>query len=281
MPGRKSADAVETITFWIVGIGLSLIPLLVFFFSFGNVGAFLESLGMEHRIAYLNGPAVDLFVTVCVVASSYLAAKETDKLWPLHLFTLVCGAIMVLLNTGAAIHDSHWRLAAVDCVGPALLIGWGALAPWLWRNMSEARRGSRPVISARHKTSTAAPAMPPAPAIQAAVDPATGGSAAAPAMPSVAALSRKTATLPGGNVADIAAAGRRSTARWAELALPLWERHVETYGSAPNATQLCAALRHAHPRAKIPASDRSERIIRGLTEQLVRQQQAGGGQKAG
>lgn len=275
-PGRKT-DAVETITFWIVGIGLSIIPLLVFFFSFGNVGAFLESLGVEHRIAYLTGPAVDLFVTVCVVASSYLAAKAVTGLWPLHLFTLVCGTIMVLLNTGAAIHISHWRLVAVDCVGPALLIGWGALAPWLWRNMTEARRGSRPAIAARHRTSVAAPALPAAPGNQAATDPATEGGSAAPLPPSVAALPRQTAASEGGNLVDLSAGRKRSTARWATLAVPLWIKHEELTGQAPNATQLAAALRHAHPRLSIPTSERSERNIRAKTKELIK---AAGGQEA-
>jgi hypothetical protein len=274
-PGRKNTDAVEAITFWVVGAGLCTIPLLVFFFSFGNVGAFAESLGMPHRIAYLNGPAIDLAATVCVVASSYLSTKDLSesRLWPLHLATFVCGLMMILLNTAGALHTRQWRLASVDCVGPVLLIGWGALAPWLWRNLTEARRGAAAPatgrISARQRTSTAAPEMPAAPGNRAAVDPAAGGSTAAPALPPAVTDFRKPAAPRGGNVLEFAAApGRRSAPNWAQLALPLWNRHVETTGRTPTATELAAALRHTHPSLDVPKSDRSERNIRSATEDL-------------
>jgi len=262
MPGRKSADAVETITFWIVGIGLSLIPLLVFFFSFGNVGSFLESLGVEHRIAYLTGPAVDLAVMVLVIAASYLSTHEHEGAdWPLHLAALACGLIMVWLNTAVALHDSHWRLVAVDCVGPVLLLGWGSLAPWLWRQLTAARRNFRPAVSARHKTSVSALKTPAAPGSRAEADPAAGGGSAALVPPPAA-------TRNSGNVVDIGSAGRKSAAVWAELAEPLWTRHVLKTGSAPNATQLADALRHAHPTLKIPTSDRWERNLRADVERL-------------
>lgn len=280
-PGRKT-DAVETITFWIVGIGLSLIPLLVFYFSFGNVGAFLESLGVEHRIAYLIGPAVDLAVAVLVIALSYLATRERTELWPLHLSALACGLIMILLNTAGALHIRHWRLVAVDCVGPVLLIGWGVLAPWLWREMTEARSGRRPAVSGRHKTSTSALTAPAAPGNRAEVDPAPGGGTSAQVPPPAATHTRQPSALPGGNVVDIVSGSKRakkSAADWAELALPLWMDHADAMGSAPNATQLANALRRAHPRLAIPSSDRWERNLRSDTEALA--DGAGGREAAG
>lgn len=265
-PGKK--DAVETITFWIVGIGLSLIPLLVFYFSFGNVGAFLESLGVEHRIAYLIGPAVDLAVAVLVIALSYLATRERTQLWPLHLSALACGLIMILLNTAGALHIRHWRLVAVDCVGPVLLIGWGVLAPWLWREMTEARSGGRPAVSARHKTSASALTAPAAPGNRAEADTAPGGGASAQVPPPAATHTRQPSAPQGGNVLNLPTSGRgRSTAEWVRLVKPVWIRHVQAYGSQPNATELANALRSAHPNLKTPTSARWERIIRAAAEE--------------
>jgi hypothetical protein len=281
-------DWVETITFWIVGIGLSLIPLLVFFFSFGNVGAFLESLGVEHRIAYLNGPAVDLAVMVLVVATSYLSTRGSDErhLWPAHLSALACGLIMIWLNTGAALYVRHWRLAAVDCVGPMLLIGWGALAPWLWRNLTEARRqsgGSEKAAasreSTRQRTGTAAPAAAPGsgsePAPKAAASSLPPGTET-PALPPPAAArsaaaARQSSDSEGGKLlAFTAAPGRRGPKDWAVLALPLWQQYVIAHdGDTPSAPTLAAMLRRAHPDLPIPTGERSERNIRSATEDLA------------
>lgn len=266
MSGRRSTDVVETVTFWIVGVGLAVIPLLIFFFSFGNVGAFGESLGVEHRIAYLTGPAVDLAVVVLVVASSYLAMRGTERgLWPLHLSAFACGLIMISLNIAGAVHARHWRLAAFDSVGPVMLIGWGALAPWLWRNLTEARRAASGRTAARQRTPVAAPATPPASAPGAATGPATAAAPASARQQPAAA----SAPAPGGNVYPFAAApGRRSAADWAKLAMPLWIRHVQATGATPTAKELAALLRHAHPDLEVPSSDRSERNIRAATEEL-------------
>lgn len=137
-------DPVEQITIWLVGAALVLVPALVFFFSFGNVGLLGTSLGVDHWIAFLTGPAVDLSVAGCVTAASFLSARgwTERQLWPLHVAAVVCGLAMIALNTGGAVYEHRWRLASFDSVGPMLLVGWGFIAPWLWRNMTEARRGS-------------------------------------------------------------------------------------------------------------------------------------------
>lgn len=142
-PRPADRDPVERITLAAVAIVLVAVPALVFFFSFGNVGLLGTSLGVEHWIAFLTGPAVDLSVAGCVLASSYLATRGRSDadLRRLHIAGIVCGLVMVGLNTGGAIYIRHWRLAAFDSVGPMLLIGWGFLAPWLWRNMIEAKNG--------------------------------------------------------------------------------------------------------------------------------------------
>jgi hypothetical protein len=278
MTGRKNTaarDWVETITFWVVGIGLCVIPLLVFIFSFGNVGGFLESLGMPHRIAYLTGPAIDLAAMVCVVASSYLATRDLVgvTLWPLHFSTFVCGVMMILLNTAGALHDRHWRLAGVDCVGPLLLIGWGALAPWLWRSLTAARRSMPPSTAApagpaatRRQVLAAALPMPGGTADAASPMPLPPGAGAAPLPPSTAARHpRAAARADGDNVFEI-----NSPAQWAVLALPLWDQHIEKIGSTPTAKELCALLRRAHPLHNVPPSERAERNIRTATEELAK-----------
>jgi hypothetical protein len=264
MAGRRNTDTVETITFWIVGAGLAVIPFLVFFFSFGNVGAFGESLGVEHRIAYLTGPAVDLAVVVLVVASSYLAMRETERgLWPLHLAAFTCGMIMISLNTEGAVYAHHWRLAAFDSVGPVMLIGWGSLAPWLWRNLTEVRRAATGRGAGRQRTSVSAPATATASGNGAATSPASSAAPAAAAAPAT-----------GGNVLPFAAApGRRSAADWAVIALPLWTRHVDATRAEPTAKELAALLRHEHPGLGVPSSDRSERNIRAATGELAAAEQ--------
>jgi hypothetical protein len=145
MAARKNAaenDPAEKLTFVAVGFVLISVPCLVFFFSFGNVGLLGTSLGVDHWIAFLTGPAVDLSVAGCVLAASYLSARgwTERQLWPLHAAASVCGLVMVALNAGQAVYEHHWRLACFDTVGPALLIGWCAIGPWLLRQLAEARR---------------------------------------------------------------------------------------------------------------------------------------------
>lgn len=281
MNSRKNADTVERWTFRIVAFVLIAVPLLVFFFSFGNVGILGVSLGVERQIAFLTGPAVDLAVAGCVIASSYLSARgwTERRLWPLHVAALVLGLFMVALNTGGALYTHRWRLAAFDCVGPVLLIGWGSLAPWLWRNLTEARQqGGIGAAAAnrdapRQRTLTAAPAAEPASgsgaAAKAALGPAAGGSEPAPLPVPDAAPVPPGSGSEGGNVVSISGTGRRSPADWAVLALPLWRRHVEATNATPTAPELAALLRHAHPELPVPRSDRSERNIRAATEDLA------------
>lgn len=140
-PGKAPADVVERLTFTLVGLVLVAVPVLVFFFSFGNVGLLGTSLGVDRWIAFLTGPAVDLAATGCVAASSYLSTQgwTERRLWPLHLAAVVLGLTMLALNTSGALYGRRWGLAAFDAVGPMLLLGWGALAPWLWRNLTEAK----------------------------------------------------------------------------------------------------------------------------------------------
>lgn len=139
--GQKP-DGVERVIYAVVLAVVAAVPLLAFAFSFGNVGLLGVSLGVNPRIAYLTGPAVDLSVVGLIVAGSYLSHRgRSDRdLWPVHTMSLACGAAMIALNCGQAVYEQEWRLAAFDAVGPLLLIGWGFVGPWLLRQIADARR---------------------------------------------------------------------------------------------------------------------------------------------
>lgn len=142
-PGAPTTapDRVETVIYAVVIIVIAFVPVLAFAFSFGNVGLLGISLGIDPRIAYLTGPAVDLSVVGLIVAGTYLSHRGwSDRaLWPVHLMSVLCGAAMIALNCGQSVYQNQWRKAAFDAVGPLLLIGWGFLGPWLLRQLADAR----------------------------------------------------------------------------------------------------------------------------------------------
>ena len=231
MSPRKNApdsrDFVESATFVIVGAVLGIVPLLLFFFSFGNVGLLGTSLGVDHWIAFLTGPAVDLAVAGCVIASSYLSTRgwTERQLWPLHTAATVCGLVMILLNTGGAVYSTRWRLAAFDSVGPLMLVGWGLLAPWLWRNLTEARRGATVRPSTVHRDRpTVQPKTdrPAAPTVQPThSQPSTATAQNAPRPSSMA------------TAVDGAPTIQPSRERWAEVGRTVYERLADEFGKRP------------------------------------------------
>lgn len=134
-------DRVETVIYAVVITVIAFVPVLAFAFSFGNVGLLGVSLGIDPRIAYLTGPAVDLSVVGLIVAGTYLSHRgwSDSALWPVHLMSVLCGTAMIALNCGQSVYQQQWRKAAFDAVGPLLLIGWGFLGPWLLRQLADAR----------------------------------------------------------------------------------------------------------------------------------------------
>jgi len=147
-PHRKS-DRVEK---WIRGVVLfviAFVPVLAFAFSFGNVGLRGVSLGVDPRIAFLTGPALDLSVTGLIVAATYLSylGWSDRDLWPVHLMSALCGTAMIALNCGQALQAHQWQRAGFDAVGPLLLIGWGFLGPWLLRQLADARTALEPAAA--------------------------------------------------------------------------------------------------------------------------------------
>jgi hypothetical protein len=212
-------DPAETPTFIVVGIVLFAVPALVFFFSFGNVGLLGVSLGVDHWIAFLTGPAVDLSVAGSVIAASYLSSHGwTEKrLWPLHVAALVCGLVMIALNDGQAIYEHRWRLACFDAVGPMLLIGLGAIGPWLLRQLAEAKRipfratHGNPVAATGGSVATTVDRLVAAtrPATLEAVAPATEHEIEAKLQQPAAAQPRKTEASGNGSVTTLIPASER------------------------------------------------------------------------
>jgi len=123
--------------------------------------------------------------------------------------------------------------------------------------------------AARQREPVAAPAAASGTDSGAAANPAAGGSGRPAAATANAGADRQRES-GGGNVVLITGSGRRSADDWAELALPLWRRHLQRHGTTPSAPELATALRHAHPALPVPQSDRSERNIRSATEALAK-----------
>ena len=46
-----------------------------------------------------------------------------------------CGILTLALNTAGAVGHRQFGTALVDAVGPALLIGWSEVGPWLLRQI--------------------------------------------------------------------------------------------------------------------------------------------------
>lgn len=110
-----------------------LIAALSFAFCFGNSHDLCISLGLDGWIAWLIGPSVDLSVIGLLVAVRYLASAGytgADLAKPRRLLVL-CGLLTLALNTADALTHGRYGTAAVNAIGPILLICWSDVGPWL------------------------------------------------------------------------------------------------------------------------------------------------------
>lgn len=257
---------------FIIGIVLTVlavVPLLTFLFSFGNVGDLGTSLGIDRRIAYLTGPAVDLTATGMIVAATWLSHRGLTEreLWRVHALSIICALIMFALNCGPAIYTHRYQLAGFSAVGPFLLMAMGFVGPWLLRQLTD--RQAAPAVDGGTPAPEAAPAAAETPAAAAAMPP-------APATGTQAAMPR--AAKQGGSDKPRqkkAATAGAAAPNWGDLALPLWQEYVRQHnGEAPTAPVLAGRLRTAYPNLKVPGSPRSERNIRSATEALAAERSA-------
>ena len=94
-------------------------------------------LGVIAWIAWLIGPSVDLSVIGLLTGIRFLSLHSytEDRLAKLDRFLRFCGLLTLALNTAGALWHLQFGTAAVDAIGPVLLIGWSETGPWLLREI--------------------------------------------------------------------------------------------------------------------------------------------------
>jgi hypothetical protein len=142
LPVAPSADARlplpgEALTRRVVTVITASIVILTFAFSLGNVTRLCLDLGITAWIAWLVGPAVDLSVVGLLTGMRFLSLHGyTDvQLSKLRRMLRFCGILTLALNTSGALGHRMFGTALVDAVGPALLIGWSEVGPWMLRQI--------------------------------------------------------------------------------------------------------------------------------------------------
>jgi hypothetical protein len=101
--------------------------------SWGTVAGFCVSVGAPSWLGWLVGPSVDLSVIGLLVGIRLLSMHEytQEKLRKPRFFLFSLIVLTITLNTsGPLTHHGYW-LAAVDAIGPGLLLGWSEVGPWM------------------------------------------------------------------------------------------------------------------------------------------------------
>lgn len=271
---QREPDKVERVIVGIVLFVLAAVPLLTFLFSFGNVGDLGTNLGIDRRIAYLTGPAVDLTATGMIVAATWLSYRgmSEKELWRVHTLSIICALIMFALNCGPAIYAHRYQLAGFSAVGPFLLMAMGFVGPWLLRQLTDARpapaRTAKPAPT-RHEPAVpverTAPGTAQPPAERSAPEPARAPGTAPSVPPAAVPAPTQPAperAKPDAGTARPAGTGTRAPFEvWLNRAVPLFESYAEKHGEHPTAAVLAAHLRNAFPDPDMPGSDRWERKL--------------------
>jgi hypothetical protein len=237
------------------------------------------------QLAWLLPAAFDGYAGTSIwigrrIARSHPAAKSARRNARLALgLTILCNGLYHLLALAGTSLPEALRitvLVAVSSLPPLIvdrLLHLNAIA-----NGNDLPETAAPAAreSTRKQAPVSAPTLPATPVSQTASLPPQGGNQP-PALPPAASAPTRKPTgnqtgSSGGNVVAFRGNGRRSSPNWAELALPLWFEHIEATHAEPNATELAALLRQAHPTLApaMPKTDRSERNIRAVTEELVK-----------
>jgi hypothetical protein len=172
---RASAQPGEALTRQAVTAVTIAIVVMTFAFSLGNVTRLCLNLGITAWIAWLVGPAVDLSVVGLLTGMRYLSLHgyAPAQLAALRRMLRFCGLLTLALNTAGSIASRQYGTALVDAVGPALLMGWAEIGPWMLRqiytirppaNAAEAQNAADGSQKAGHAVRAAArpPALPPA-----------------------------------------------------------------------------------------------------------------------
>ena len=133
----RSVQPGEVLTRRAVTAVTASIVVMTFAFSLGNVTQLCLDLGIKAWIAWLVGPAVDLSVIGLLAGMRFLSLHGyTDaQLAGLQRMLRFCGLLTLALNTAGALGHRQIGTALVDAVGPALLIGWSEVGPWMLRQI--------------------------------------------------------------------------------------------------------------------------------------------------
>ncbi len=130
LPGQPLTRRAITVT-------AGAIVVMSFAFSLGNVTGLCLDLGITAWIAWLVAPAVDLSVIGLLTGIRFLSLHgytDSQLARPRHMLRF-CGLLTLTLNTAGALGHRQFGTALVDAVGPALLIGWSEVGPWLLRQV--------------------------------------------------------------------------------------------------------------------------------------------------
>jgi hypothetical protein len=154
---RRAVTTVTTVT--------TAVMVITFAFSLGNVTRLCLDLGITVWIAWLVGPAVDLSVIGLLVGMRFLSLHgyRDEELTGLRRMLRFCGLLTLALNTAGAIGHRQYGTALVDAVGPALLIGWSEVGPWLLHQIYAvclATPPEPPPLQAPEALQRATPALP-------------------------------------------------------------------------------------------------------------------------
>ena len=149
----------EALTRRAVTVIAAAIVMMTFAFSLGNVTRLCLDLGITAWIAWLVGPAVDLSVVGLLTGMRYLSLHGyTDaQLAKLQRMLRFCGLLTLALNTAGALGHRQFGTALVDAVGPALLIGWSEVGPWMLRQI----HAVAPLTAPEHPAATPRAAQRP------------------------------------------------------------------------------------------------------------------------
>jgi hypothetical protein len=144
----RRAPAGEELTRRAITVITGAIVAMALAFSVVNVTRLSLDLGVTGWIAWLIGPSVDLSVIG-------LLAK-------MHRFLRFCGLLTLGLNTAGSLWHLQFGTAAVDAIGPMLLIGWSEIGPWLLREINAvcSSAAQEQTAAERPQASPAAPARP-------------------------------------------------------------------------------------------------------------------------
>ncbi len=160
--GARCPDSGELFTRRAITVITAAIVALTFAFSLGNVSRLCLDLGITGWIAWLVGPAVDLSVVGLLAGMRFLSLHgyTDDQLRKPRGLLRFCGALTLALNTAGALGHGQFGTALVDAVGPALLIGWSEVGPWMLRQVYAACSAATPAQPEPRPANSVPPVLP-------------------------------------------------------------------------------------------------------------------------